>query len=286
MIVAKCVKKIRTSLGKITGYWLQDGNGQSKFMNSDKLKDAIRAGQIKVTNLTLTKDGRLVDSKEDINVNTNNSDNCTIEKVCDYLGFEYIDKLVTDRSSAMYCSYKDYTSPKKEIMGLTLRINIIVKDGQVKTALQHENFELTELTVDMCKSILNKMSKDTSYYKENVREFLDILVKLSEYSYDLSETLVTYLIREAGTKLGIYNSVISYLQGFIVGLKCNTEFKENFSKTLRILNERGKEYGYEVTENDLLEWCAIMNDMLDDETPCYDEVSRMGKESSIDLFLK
>lgn len=239
MIVAKYVKKLRTPLGKITGYWLQDGNGQSKFISSDRLKDAIRAGQIKVTNLTLTKDNRLVGSKEE--VSTKNS---TIEKVCNYLGFEYIDKLVIDRSAAMHCSYKDYTSPEKEIMGLTLKINIVVKDEKVKIALQHDNFEIAEMTVDMCKSILNKMSKDTSYYKENVREFLDILVKLSEYSYDLSETLVTYLIKDAGTKLGIYNSVISYLQGFIVDLKCNTEFKENFDTTLKILNERGKEYGY------------------------------------------
>lgn len=67
MVVVKCVQKRRdmNGSGKIRAYALQDKSGCIKEVYPDELKQGIRAGQIKVVNLKLTKDGRLIDCKEE-----------------------------------------------------------------------------------------------------------------------------------------------------------------------------------------------------------------------------
>lgn len=64
MITAKCIQKFRDKNNRICGYRLQDQQGYTKDVNSEQLKAAIAQKQIVITNLTLTIDGRLVDSKE------------------------------------------------------------------------------------------------------------------------------------------------------------------------------------------------------------------------------
>lgn len=64
MIQAKCIQKFRDNSGKICGYRLQDLSGNTKDIQPNNLKVAIRNKQIHVVNLTLTKDNRLVDAKE------------------------------------------------------------------------------------------------------------------------------------------------------------------------------------------------------------------------------
>lgn len=64
MIQAKCIQKFRDKNNNIYGYRLQDINGQIQDVQSANLKNAIASGQINVVNLTLTKDGRLVDTTE------------------------------------------------------------------------------------------------------------------------------------------------------------------------------------------------------------------------------
>lgn len=61
MIKCTCLSKIRDNNGKIVTYCLQDGQGNIQNMDSDILKNGIRAKQIDVVNLTLTSDNRLVD---------------------------------------------------------------------------------------------------------------------------------------------------------------------------------------------------------------------------------
>ena len=66
MIQAKCIKKFRNKNNRIYGYRLQDINGQMQDVYADRLKIAIKRKQIHVVNLTLTSDGRLIDSYERI----------------------------------------------------------------------------------------------------------------------------------------------------------------------------------------------------------------------------
>ena len=66
MIQAKCIQKFRDKNNHIIGYRLQDINGQTQDVQADNLKQAIKSNHINILNLTLTKDGRLVDSSEEV----------------------------------------------------------------------------------------------------------------------------------------------------------------------------------------------------------------------------
>lgn len=115
MIMVKCIKKFKDSNEKIYGYRLQDLNGMIKDITSEQLKTAIVKGQIIVSNLTLTKDDRLVDSKEKQlnNINElNNKDmwidmyDSTFNEICSSLGFKYNKQLVKKCNGHEFLSEK------------------------------------------------------------------------------------------------------------------------------------------------------------------------------------
>jgi len=62
MFQATCIQKFKKN-NKIYGYRLQDSQGNIKDVLSDQLKQAIKSGQITITNLVLTSDNRLIESK-------------------------------------------------------------------------------------------------------------------------------------------------------------------------------------------------------------------------------
>ena len=64
MIYAKCTEKFRDSSNKITGYMVADNYGHSKRFQSEDLKRLIRNGKLCITNLTLTSDGRLINTQD------------------------------------------------------------------------------------------------------------------------------------------------------------------------------------------------------------------------------
>ena len=61
IILAKCIEKLRNDKGIIQSYRLVDTKGHIGLMGAEQLKQGIRAGRIRVVNLTLTSDNRLVD---------------------------------------------------------------------------------------------------------------------------------------------------------------------------------------------------------------------------------
>lgn len=66
MILVKCIEKLRDESlhNKIIAYRLIDANNQIKDITAETLKKDIRNCKMQVINLTLTKDGRLVDKKK------------------------------------------------------------------------------------------------------------------------------------------------------------------------------------------------------------------------------
>lgn len=64
MIVCRCVDKIRKG-SKIVGYTLVDSSGEKRNIGADELKLGIKTGNISVTNLKITSDGRLIESKQE-----------------------------------------------------------------------------------------------------------------------------------------------------------------------------------------------------------------------------
>ena len=63
-ITCKQLEKYKDKSGKILGYRLADTNGNQIQMQAEELKTKIKAGVLNVVNLTLTKDGRLVDGAQ------------------------------------------------------------------------------------------------------------------------------------------------------------------------------------------------------------------------------
>ena len=64
MIQVKCIKKFRDKHNKIIGYRLVDTNGNMQDVKAEKLKEVLSTGKLSIVNLTLTKDGRLVNTSE------------------------------------------------------------------------------------------------------------------------------------------------------------------------------------------------------------------------------
>jgi hypothetical protein len=64
VIQAKCIQKFRDKQNRIYGYRLVDLNGHTQDVKPENLKAAIKNGEINVVNLTLTSDGRLMDTSE------------------------------------------------------------------------------------------------------------------------------------------------------------------------------------------------------------------------------
>lgn len=71
MIICKCINKNRDSKGNIVNYTLVDKNGKKVQLTGKQVKEAIKAGQFKITNLQIDSLGRLVDRAEATNKNNN-----------------------------------------------------------------------------------------------------------------------------------------------------------------------------------------------------------------------
>ena len=65
MVTCKCISKERDNSGNITLYLLQDAYNNTCVMAPDTLKMYIKSGNVKVINLKLTSDNRLIDIKID-----------------------------------------------------------------------------------------------------------------------------------------------------------------------------------------------------------------------------
>lgn len=63
MIEVTCIRKNRDKNNRVCSYVLADLNNNTKTVSSDELKQAIRSGNIYITNLKLTSDNRLIDCK-------------------------------------------------------------------------------------------------------------------------------------------------------------------------------------------------------------------------------
>lgn len=73
MVEVKCIDKQRNKQGVITAYKLADKQNKVTVMSASELKSAIKSGKVKVVNLTLTKDDRLVLSRKDTVIRGNSA---------------------------------------------------------------------------------------------------------------------------------------------------------------------------------------------------------------------
>ena len=64
MVICKCIEKVRDKNNVIVEYRLCDSNNMCLTIKPNQLKTAMKSNQIKVTNLKLTEDNRLIDNKQ------------------------------------------------------------------------------------------------------------------------------------------------------------------------------------------------------------------------------
>ena len=64
MLRVKCTLKIRNSKNNIIAYKIVDEHNRINTVKPEELKQAIKNNIVECTNLTLTKDGRLVDKRD------------------------------------------------------------------------------------------------------------------------------------------------------------------------------------------------------------------------------
>lgn len=67
MLVVRCIEKERGISQNLKYYILQDSTGRKFKIKSQRLREAIQSGNLYVTNLKLSKNGRLVGNWEEIN---------------------------------------------------------------------------------------------------------------------------------------------------------------------------------------------------------------------------
>lgn len=67
MKVVRCIEKERGISNNLKYYILQDNAGRKFKVKAHKLREAMQSGSLYVTNLKLSKTGRLVDKWEEIN---------------------------------------------------------------------------------------------------------------------------------------------------------------------------------------------------------------------------
>lgn len=63
MIVTTCIKENRDLKGRIENYVLADMQGNNIILDSNNIKMNIKMGNLKVSNLKITADGRLIHNK-------------------------------------------------------------------------------------------------------------------------------------------------------------------------------------------------------------------------------
>lgn len=61
-----CVGKFRDKHGRITGYRLRDENGNLRDVGARELKDTISDGEVFIFNLSMTKDGKLINRVQNL----------------------------------------------------------------------------------------------------------------------------------------------------------------------------------------------------------------------------
>jgi hypothetical protein len=76
ILSVRVIKKLRGEKKELLGYIIEDASGATKQVTKDALKNAVKAGQVDVINMTMTSDGRLIgraakNAKAKVRNNTN-----------------------------------------------------------------------------------------------------------------------------------------------------------------------------------------------------------------------
>lgn len=270
----KCIKKFRDKHNKIIGYRIVAANGQSQDVKAERLKEVIASGNLDVVNLTLTKDGRLVDKTEKqsrsvpaTNQSIDKVEECTdstpqneqliinkemkaIEEICNRLGIAYDeDQTEIEPEEYDWPHCVQYVSQEIQLTLDKVIISILVHDNHWQIDLCTDNglymcannFDGDESLIDsikFIKSIKDKFNMPVSEYRKNPDILCDI-AGLYMHGDDGMAYAFSSLLRYAN-KIGIQNSFETYIMDKIKRLNTKDN-RDKLKKRVMEINKKDRE---------------------------------------------
>lgn len=155
-----CINKFRDTRGNIVGYRLEDTDAMMlQDVEASILKDRIKRGMIKVANLKLTSDGKLIDCNPYGKPDTSRKIMLQEYKNGKPRGVEYIDNTLDNIS-------------QEELQRLTNRYN------------ENIHVKVSEVTVSNIKPVKEidvvKFNKDGTYEAKGILGLMNIMTKRRE----------------------------------------------------------------------------------------------------------
>lgn len=163
MIVCKCINKIRKG-NKIIGYTLMDNSGEQRNIGADELKLGIKKGNISVSNLKITSDGRLIESKQE--------QDFPLYDIYNYSEIQVIFK----RSNKYYA------------VGVDGEVGLIESDNEIPKELRNKILDFSDKHfVNEINQSITRLVKDIT--EESYLEFNEKLFKISVKNSNINPIL-------------------------------------------------------------------------------------------------
>lgn len=223
----KCVNKIRDNRnGKIIGYTIQSSTGETKDVDKDKLKEAVRNGKVNIVNMTLTSDNRLVDKK--VKVITSSNDRRAVEDIkqlCKTLRLPFdVNKIEKgDVSGLPVITYVVSDVPfGVDTVGIHIsRVNNKEWDLSLDMATPEARIwgNNKDAWIDDVRKTLAMIPKRGQ--KPSVKDIIQLATKLAPYSHSLIEESYVCALFGYAEKAGQRNELSRYINS--VKKQLNTE---------------------------------------------------------------
>lgn len=191
VLVVTCVERTRDNSGKIISYLLQDSTGNQRRFSPNILKQQIFNGIIRVNNLTLTSDGRLLEKTPE-----QNDTNKTVGVSNEILANKFMDLL-----SRLFDHFEHTKEWSDELGSYIIRFKLINDSGSTickykgtEHALLKANNKILEGCSELilgCKANLIRPSKDVK----------DLLVDFNLNVFTVENNQITKSIRAELTEI-------------------------------------------------------------------------------------
>ena len=294
MIQAKCIEKFRDKQGRIYGYRLVDLNGQTQDVTPENLKQAIKNKKINVVNLTLTSDGRLMDTtpkqlqskelgkapaKKEIKAVSNNvkSEVSDLAKAFTLIEWSYIDmgddieEVVNDMCDAAGIKENawDYHT-EKDVLGLLSRAHQVILNKNpmlLYNRLKHLITEESEYYINQIKDYMtsenvskvndSKMYKALSLIYKEVKDKDKQLAKIIKS--ELLDDMKVNGVASIRVGYGIGHEYFRYLNREVFGTISNDVFTVGHVITASDVKECKECKGYSYVFHKNINRCGAPN---------------------------
>lgn len=219
----KCIRKIRDAKGKITGYTIQNLTGETRTVDKDKLKEAVRNKQIDIVNMTLTSDNRLIDKNVKVvsdigSITLSSNDRRAVEEIkqlCKTMSLPFdVSKIKRDVESgvpAITYSVSDMTFGVDTVDIYIKRINN--KDWELSLDIETPAASIRNTNKDEWVADVKKMLAliPKRGQKPSVKTLMETATEFAPYSASLVEEAYVYTLFDYAEKTDRKSDLLKYI---------------------------------------------------------------------------